>query len=281
MDPTSPVRYFAFGSNLWQQQMSLRCPSSPLIGIGRLRGYRWHINARGYANIAPTAPLIPSSNPNPNLSSNPPKTTPTTTNSDHDYANEVWGLIYNLNPADEAQLDLNEGVPYAYEKQTIPVEFWPKHSINAATTTTTTLGNGPDRKSDAQKVEMLVYIDHKRNQGGHAPRAEYVHRMNMGIRDALREGVPRGYVEGVLRGYIPAPGAGGDEGEDVGFALEQARGFRDESGVIPVGAGVVGGVGAAADAAGSGVVSEREAGQEEEEELPERASEVCYLKDYA
>jgi hypothetical protein len=59
---------------------------------------------------------------------------------------------------------------------------------------------------------MLVYIDRKRNQGGHAPRAEYVHRMNMGIRDALREGVPRGYVEGVLREYIPAPGVEEEEG---------------------------------------------------------------------
>jgi hypothetical protein len=107
--------------------------------------------------------------------------------------------------------------------------------------------------------------------------------MNLGIREALRAGVPRGYGAGVLRGYIPAPGAEKEEGgEDVGFALEQARGFRDESGVIPAGAGVGGGgVGGAAAAAGSGVVSEREAEQEGDEELRERASEVCYLKDYA
>jgi hypothetical protein len=274
MDPTPPGHYFAFGSSRWQQQKARRCPASPRAGRGRLRGYRWHINSRGYANIAPTAAPSPNPNPNPNLGTNPSDTT-TTTTSNHDYANEVWGLIYNLNPADEAQLDLNEGVPYAYEKQTIPVEFWP------SPTTTTPLDNGPDA---AQKVQMLVYIDRKRNQGGHAPRAEYVHRMNMGIRDALREGVPRGYVEGMLREYIPAPGVEEEEegGEDVGFALEQARGFRDESGVIPAGAGVGGGgVGGAAAAAGSGVVSEREAEQEGDEELPERASEVCYLKDYA
>ncbi|KAK4454746.1 hypothetical protein QBC34DRAFT_392512 [Podospora aff. communis PSN243] len=93
--------YFGYGSNLWQDQMARRCPSSPFTGVGRLTGYKWIINSRGYAKI-------------------------TETGSDTD---EVWGLIYELPPEDEARLDLNEGVPYAYEKRMIEVDFWKKGSI--------------------------------------------------------------------------------------------------------------------------------------------------------
>ncbi|KAL9584321.1 MAG: hypothetical protein Q9203_004702, partial [Teloschistes exilis] len=39
--------YFAYGSNLWLHQMSLRCPSSVYVGVARLPNYRWIINARG------------------------------------------------------------------------------------------------------------------------------------------------------------------------------------------------------------------------------------------
>ncbi|KAL2134591.1 hypothetical protein VTI74DRAFT_11414 [Chaetomium olivicolor] len=224
-DGPVPLRYFAFGSNLWQSQMSLRCPASPYSGLGRLRGYKWFINARGYANIAPTS---------------------TGDNGDGD--DEVWGLVYDLSRADEARLDVNEGVPYAYEKRVVPVEFWPSSSADLEDG----VGNGEGKP---EVVDMLVYIDFKRNQGGHQPRAEYVHRMNMGIKDAVREGVPQAYVDAALRKYIPP-----EEEADTGailLAQRQAAGFKDESGIYPQ--------------TGSGVVSG------EEEELPERASEVCYM----
>ncbi|KAK4119338.1 hypothetical protein N657DRAFT_549244, partial [Parathielavia appendiculata] len=189
--------YFGFGSNLWKQQMSLRCPTSPFTGIGRLCGYKWFINGRGYANIAPITTASP------------------------DSEDEVWGLVYDLSPADEARLDINEGVPFAYEKRHIPVEFWPDG----------TGADGIPEKGKGQVVDMLVYIDFKRSQPGHRPRAEYVHRMNMGIRDALREGVPQAYVERVLRPYIPADAE--LDAEAVDLAKRQAAGFRDDSGVIP------------------------------------------------
>ncbi|KAK4039363.1 hypothetical protein C8A01DRAFT_47155 [Parachaetomium inaequale] len=233
--PPPPTRYFAFGSNLWQHQMSLRCPSSPFTGLARLPGYKWFINARGFANIAPAT---------------------TSKEAEKKEEEEVWGLVYDLSPTDEAQLDRNEGVPYAYEKRLVPVEFWP--------TTTTT-----DGEKEVQKVEMLIYIDFKRHTGGHQPRREYIHRMNMGIRDALREGVPRGYVERVLRGYIPA--ADDEEGEigaeEKGVALRQAAAFEMDG----RGMGMGGSVSGTPAAVGSGVVSTAE---EEEEEVPERASEI-------
>lgn len=273
------TRYFAFGSNLWQHQMSLRCPSSPFIGLARLRGYKWFINARGYANIAP----IP---PSDEQQSQP-----------EDYTTEVWGLVYTLSPPDEAQLDRNEGVPEAYQKEFVAgIDFWPAAAAanptpNRTTTTTATTATAPPldiTAAEPEQAEMLVYIDHYRNTGGHKPREEYVHRMNMGIRDALREGVPRGYVERVLRGYIPGEEQVLEGVVDEGlrrFALRRAAGLeRDErvdgntDGDLP---GVGSKTGLASSAAvgpsGSGVVATAE---EEEEELPERASQVCYLKEH-
>ncbi len=182
----SSIPYFAFGSNLWLEQMTSRCPSSPLTGIACLRNYKWFINARGYANIAPTRPRSRNSqggDRRPAAEADQPD-------------DEVWGLLYTLSPADEAQLDRNEGVPHAYEKWVIPCETW---SIAPGEAGSRALRRG----EPGRVVDVLVYIDLKRSRGGHQPRAEYVHRMNMGIRDALLHGVPSGYVREVLREYIP------------------------------------------------------------------------------
>ncbi|KAK3383466.1 Butirosin biosynthesis, BtrG-like protein [Lasiosphaeria ovina] len=159
--PVAGKAYFGYGSNLWREQMALRCPASPFVGVGRLRGYRWFINRRGYANIKETGV-------------------------DTD---EVWGLVYQLVPADEARLDKNEGVPHAYRKRMIPVEFSAANQTTAETVTTSR--------------DMLVYIDSKRTSENHRPKDEYVHRLNSGIDDALYEGVPPSYVDHVLRKYIP------------------------------------------------------------------------------
>ncbi|KAK0656254.1 hypothetical protein B0T16DRAFT_451851 [Cercophora newfieldiana] len=185
--------YFGYGSNLWQDQMARRCPSSPFTGVGRLRKYQWIINSRGYANI-------------------------TKTGSD---ADEVWGLVYELPPEDEARLDLNEGVPYAYEKRSIKVEFWPKGSIPVP-------GELPP---PASVQRMLVYIDFQRNSGeGNKPKDEYVHRMNEGIRDALKEGVPARWINDVVRAYIPVESEADSRAKEL--ALKQAVSFVDESGVF-------------------------------------------------
>lgn len=195
--PTKKTLYLGYGSNLWQAQMALRCPNSQFVGIGRLARYRWMINSRGYANVAPCKEA-----------------------DDDDQDQEVWGLVYTLTPDDEARLDVNEGVPWAYEKRLLQGEFWGKDE------------GGKER-------EMLVYIDFLRDDGeGNKPREEYVHRMNMGIRDALRVGVPGGYVEGVLRRWIPEEDLG-EEGDGVReLARKQAARFEDESGLGRTGSGV-------------------------------------------
>lgn len=129
-----------------------------------------------------------------------------------DKTDEVWGLVYNLRPKDERRLDLNEGVPIAYTKENITVSFWP--AVN---------GSKADIESKAKEREMLVYIDRVKTKASE-PKKEYIYRMNMGIKDALSEGVPSEYVEGVMRKFIPDEG-----GEEVaGLARKQAVMFEDE-----------------------------------------------------
>ncbi|KAL9131983.1 MAG: hypothetical protein Q9217_000193 [Psora testacea] len=123
MAASIPILYFGYGSNLWREQMLLRCPLSKYIGIGRLDKFHWFINERGYANIEPTY---------------------------HD--SHVYGLVYTLTPVDEAALDRNEGVPDVYEKALMPVNFWSSNS-----------GSPVDILQRSELKDMLVYVDpHRR-----------------------------------------------------------------------------------------------------------------------
>ncbi|CAD0113866.1 unnamed protein product [Aureobasidium uvarum] len=189
---TTPTIYFGYGSNLWQHQMHMRCPTSEYLGIARLDNYRWMINDRGYANVVQVK--SPSS-------------------SEPNYANVVYGLVYSLQPADEENLDINEGVPIAYTKEDLPISFWPKEKKDEPI----------DTHKPAKKQDMLVYISRKHVTDSE-PKHEYIYRMNMGIDDALKEGVPKEYVQEVMRKFIPP------EHDDAlhDQAMQQALAFEDE-----------------------------------------------------
>lgn len=190
---STPTVYFGYGSNLWKEQMIRRCPASPYIGIARLNGYRWLINDRGYANVVEPA------------------------SDDKSDSDAVWGLVYSLEADDERRLDLNEGVPYAYTKELLTVDYWPVSN-----------GSKPETDEEAVEKEMLVYIDRKRVKPD-KPKKEYIYRMNMGIKDAVGEGMPQCYVDDVMRKFIPD-----EEDKDVeGFARQQAVFFEDEEGDPP------------------------------------------------
>ena len=75
--------------------MTRRCPESKLVGLGILRGWKWIINTRRYANIIQSSEDL------------------------------VYGLVYEISPSDEASLDRAEGVPRAYTKETMEVELQP------------------------------------------------------------------------------------------------------------------------------------------------------------
>ena len=171
--------------------MHSRCPQSTYVGLARLPHYLWLINSRGYANVVQEPPSSIS---------------------------EVWGIVYTLTPEDEANLDINEGVPESYTKEDLEVEFW------ATNSTDTTI----DTKNEESKtVKALVYVDRTRTEPD-TPRTEYIYRMNRGIDDALRLGVPKEYVDVVMRKFIPADDKGGMEAEEVReLAMRQMQRFDE------------------------------------------------------
>ncbi|KAF8271043.1 Butirosin biosynthesis, BtrG-like protein [Lactarius quietus] len=100
----------------------------------------------------------------------------------------VYGFIYEINSKDEQALDGYEGVPRDYEKKIIPLELitFP----------------GAGEAKEKRTINALVYID-----GIHIsrdlPRTEYIHRINMAIKDALPKGIPQSYIDKYIRPSIP------------------------------------------------------------------------------
>ncbi|KAI1880333.1 hypothetical protein JX265_001954 [Neoarthrinium moseri] len=201
---TTPTLYFAYGSNLSPTQMQSRCPGSIPLGLARLRGWSWLINARGYANIV-RGPAPSSSSP---TSPSPATPAPTTTtvpgkspSGGEDATDEplVYGLLYRLAPRDEATLDVCEGVPWAYQRAFVdvtPLLLEEEEKENGR----------PMSETAAAPVRALVYVDGANVTPGRA-RDEYVGRMNRGIREAgERWGLDAAYVEAVMRRFIPGDG---------------------------------------------------------------------------
>jgi gamma-glutamylcyclotransferase (GGCT)/AIG2-like uncharacterized protein YtfP len=84
--------YFAYGSNLNEAQMALRCPDSKTVGIAKLENHRFLINDRGVASIAESQDKV------------------------------VYGLLWSISESDERQLDRYEGVRKGYyRKSTVSV----------------------------------------------------------------------------------------------------------------------------------------------------------------
>jgi len=86
--------YIAYGSNLNVEQMSHRCPTARLYGTGAIENYELQFKGRpkgAFATIGPQA------------------------------GRQVPVAVWELQPRDEAALDLYEGVPNHYFKEDIPV----------------------------------------------------------------------------------------------------------------------------------------------------------------
>ena len=216
LDNPTPAKpqtlYFGYGSNLWLHQMQLRCPTSQYLGVARLPNYRWIINDRGYANVVEREDTAEAEDQTAAQAAAEADNSNTATDA-------VYGLLYSLLPLDEARLDVNEGVPEAYTKETLGVDFWASDPR---------VEDGwVDVSGPAQGRDALVYIDRKRVMESR-PKKEYVYRMNMGIRDAVKMGVPRGYVDAVMRKFIPDEGEGREKGEVERVAMKQALNFIDE-----------------------------------------------------
>ncbi|KAI9465170.1 Butirosin biosynthesis, BtrG-like protein [Lactarius psammicola] len=100
----------------------------------------------------------------------------------------VYGFIYEINSKDEQSLDNYEGVPYAYEKRIIPLEL---------------ITCSDDGKTEKRTIDALVYIDVARTSRD-LPKTEYIHRINLGMKDALQKGFSQSYVDKYVRPFIPA-----------------------------------------------------------------------------
>lgn len=169
-----------------------------------MAGWRWLINERGYANVAQSIDAEETSGTE----------------------KEVWGMVYELMPADEESLDRSEGVPYAYEKERHEVEHWEGSPKSRD-------GEHPSGRFSPVTVQMLVYVDRHRITPS-APKQEYVYRMNRGIEDALLVGVPVAYMDGDLRLFIPddAQGSEHETAEHETMKLkagQQAQAFTSEN----------------------------------------------------
>ena len=83
-------QYFAYGSNLDEDQMNDRCPGAKAKGVIRLDNYEFFIDTRGVASIRPNK------------------------------GKAVYGLRYDISDKDEESLDRHEGVPKCYTKTKLP-----------------------------------------------------------------------------------------------------------------------------------------------------------------
>ncbi|EXJ66751.1 uncharacterized protein A1O5_09946 [Cladophialophora psammophila CBS 110553] len=207
--------YFAYGSNLSAYQMSLRLQHSPSssepVAIARLDSHGWIICERGYANVV----ALPESN----------------SAADH---NTVWGVLYNMHPVDEARLDMYEGHNEArnptpevnqdpetqmvkrylqggwdYNKHYLPVTVtrWLKdpgeYGISASNPSSHIINGayGPTGSHNTT-IRALVYVDEFRTTPGEIVQ-EYIGRMNRGIEESVKLGVPHSWVNNIMRKFIP------------------------------------------------------------------------------
>jgi gamma-glutamylcyclotransferase len=169
LDPGVGNLYFAYGSNLSSTQMAERCPNAVALGVAWLPGWDWIINQRRYANVVRRREDGTGDHPG------------------------VYGVLYRLPPADEARLDVHEGVPRAYEKVMLKVTM----------TTGSAAGGNADGEATDKTVEALVYVDFN-NIGPGLAWPGYVGRMSRGVKEASKQwGFPQRFAETVMAKYIP------------------------------------------------------------------------------
>lgn len=103
MKAMGQILYFAYGSNLYWEQMQGRCPSAKFLAVAKLPGHRLAFPRKSGKWNGAVADAVP------------------------DPQCEVWGAVYEITPADLAALDGCEGyVPgrkgNAYERR--QCEVW-------------------------------------------------------------------------------------------------------------------------------------------------------------
>jgi gamma-glutamylcyclotransferase len=154
--------------------MASRCPTSKYHSFGVLKGYKWIIGERGYANVIKM----------PDVKDKVAK----------EEQHVVQGMLYTLSERDEEALDVAEGVPFAYLKRDLDIELISRDAGENG-------GEGRRRGGAGEVVKALVYVDERRLGEG-VCKEEYVARMNRGIRDAVGKGMEEGWVRRYVRPFV-------------------------------------------------------------------------------
>ena len=102
----------------------------------------------------------------------------------------MYGFLYELSPKDEEFLDGYEGAPLIYGKKIMPIRL-----ISSS---------GDGETATKVSIDALVYVDIV-NTSRAAPKTEYIHRINMGLKDAFQMGFSQSYVDKYIRPSIPIP----------------------------------------------------------------------------
>ncbi len=92
------IYYFAYGSNMYQEQMKERCPNSQFIKRAYLEGYKFIYD--GYSS----------------------KWRGAVANIVEEEGNIVWGALYEITEEDLKKLDKYEGFPQVYQRCKILVK---------------------------------------------------------------------------------------------------------------------------------------------------------------
>jgi gamma-glutamylcyclotransferase (GGCT)/AIG2-like uncharacterized protein YtfP len=134
--------YFAYGSNLYWEQMTQRCPSARFVCVARLPRYKLAFSRLSERRQCGTADVV------------------------KDNGSDVWGVIYRLDECDFGPLDEYEGcvlgrATNAYDRIELKV-----------------LEEG----DEARPTTAWIYVVNAKSEREHIPNAEYKRLMTEGAR---------------------------------------------------------------------------------------------------
>lgn len=171
--------------------MFLRCPQFTYVGNGKLKGYKWVISVRGYANVIPSGGE----------------------EKEEEEDGDTYGVVYTLTESDMDSLDIYEGT------QITPIPAYVKATMDIEMLKYVTEEGMPPR------LPCLIYVDPRTALG--EVKEEYVERINRGLIDAQ---LPERWVERVVRKWIPAGvGFGSLEEQSVEKQSEEEESEEEES----------------------------------------------------
>ncbi len=140
-------RYFAYGSNI--EDLVVDGHHAPVVGVACIPDHRLAFTRRSVRTGTGVADVVPAVD------------------------ESVWGVLYELAPADAAMLDRKEGAGWAYVRLPIRV-----------------------RTTDGDDVDAFIYTVLHKEPGEVPPSDAYVERL---VRGARRRGLPSAYVRRLER----------------------------------------------------------------------------------